>query len=237
VHIDEELVESKISLLRGRGSENNKRILETLALQGPLIKYDIFKALNTTKHYPTISRRVDDLLNRGYINGVGQRTIVVGKRESESTTYGLTWRGLIASLIFESTTENILSVFEKNPHLQLPFPHEITFKIINEIFKKGELQLLIQTFFTGFLRVLPKDLESIEEEYYIMYLIPGFTEIQEEMEDIQLDWGEKDFSKLLDIPGLRELIWTKINEYEKRLSETLEAIREFKKIVKKELIE
>jgi hypothetical protein len=80
----EELTLIRIPALRGRHESNNRFVLETLALQGPLIKYDIYKALKQRgiKHYPTISRRVDDLKKKGSVGASGKRIIKVGRRVS-----------------------------------------------------------------------------------------------------------------------------------------------------------
>ena len=71
MHIEcEEIIRAKVPAFQGRDAKNNKLVLETFALHGPLIKYDVFKALKSkgVKHYPTISRRVDDLRKRGYLD-------------------------------------------------------------------------------------------------------------------------------------------------------------------------
>jgi len=228
LHIEKELVESKISILRGKGSENNRLLLKTLALEGSLIKYDLFKALNETgkeSNYPTISRRVDDLLDRGYLEKVGKRTIVVGKRKDKSSTYGLTWKGFIASLTIEPVAQNILRVLEKNPQLKLPFPRIATLKIIRELFMDRELELIGQALLTGYLKAIPKDLESLKPEQYLAYLLPALTEAPQ----IREKFKEKDLSGLLQIPEVFEFVSKSINDAEKMLEESLSGIRELKK--------
>jgi len=236
LHIEKELVESKIAILRGRGSANNETVLETLALEGPLIKYDLFKELkNSGKKiiYPTISRRVDDLVDRGYLEIVGTRTIVVGKRKDESSTYGLTWKGFIASLTIETVAQDILRVLEKNSHLKFPFPRKAPLRIIGEIFTKEELKLIGQALLTGYLRAIPKDLEYIKPEQYLMYLLPALTEAPSP--EIQKKFEEKDLSRLLQIPEVSEFISKLLNDTEKMLEESLLSIKEIKKGLSKHL--
>jgi len=234
LHIEKELVESKIAVLRGRGSANNGAVLGTIALEGPLIKYDLFKELKNSRRgiiYPTISRRVDDLVDRGYLETVGTRTIVVGKRKDESSTYGLTWKGFIASLTIETVAQDILRVLEKNSHLKFPFPRKVPLRIIGEIFTKGELRLIGQALLTGYLRAIPKDLEYIKPEQYLMYLFPAFTEAPK----IQEKFEEKDLSRLLQIPEVSEFISKLLNDTEKMLEEPLLGIKEIKKGLSKHL--
>lgn len=230
LHIEKELVESKVGILRGRGSKNNELILKTLALEGPLIKYDLFKALKESGKntlYPTISRRIDDLVDRGYLSGVGTRTIVVGKRKDKSSTYGLTWHGLIASLTVEEVAEDVIKVLKNNPHLKLPFPREVTLKIVKEIFGKEELKIISKAFLTGYLKAIPKDLESLRPEQLFMYLFPAITEVPR----IQEKFEEKDFSRLLEIQEVFVFFTDLLEEAEKMYEEALSSVREVKKLL------
>lgn len=230
LHIEKELVESKVGILRGRGSKNNELILKTLALEGPLIKYDLFKALKESGKntlYPTISRRIDDLVDRGYLSGVGTKTIVVGKRKDKSSTYGLTWQGLIGSLTVEEVAEDVIKVLENNPHLKLPFPREVTLRIVKEIFTKEELKIISKAFLTGYLKAIPKDLESLRPEQLFMYLFPAITEAPK----IQEKFEEKDFSRLLEIQEVFIFFTGLLEEAEKMHEEALSSIREVKKLL------
>ena len=228
MYIEKGLVESKIAIFRGRGSENNMLILKTLALRGSLIKYDLFKELKKSgkeTHYPTISRRVDSLLGRGYLEIAGKRTITVGKRKEKSSKYGISWKGFIASLTLEFVAQNIMRVLEKNPQLKLPFPRKATLRIIREIFTDRELRLIGQALLTGYLKAIPKDLESLKPEQYVMYLLPAITEAPQIGEKFE----EKDLSGLLQIPEVLEFVSKLLNDTEKMLELTLLNIREFKK--------
>jgi len=234
MHIEPELIKTKIGALRGRDEGNNRLVLETLALTGPLIKYDIFKALKPrgVRHYPTLSRRVDNLKERGYIAVTGKRPIKVGKKSDESPTYGLTWRGFIASLVIESVIENPIDVVEKNPLLKFDLLHKIPKKtvvdVLRELFTSREIGIIARAVLVGFLRALPRDIESIKQENYIAYLVPGLAEVPE----IREKFEEKDLTKLLQIPGLLELASGLVEAYEGQLSEALSAIR----VIKEELV-
>ena len=228
MHIERALVESKIAIFRGKGSENNTLILETLALTGSLIKYDLFKAIKESRktiQYPTISRRVDNLLGRGYLEPVGKRIITVGKRKEKSSKYGLSWKGLIASFTIKSVARNAIRVLEKNPQLKLPFPRKATLKIVREIFTDRELELIGQALLTGYLKAIPKDLELLKTEQYVAYLLPAITEAPQ----IQEEFGEKDLSGLLQIPEVLDFASKLLNETEEMLEEMLLNIRELKK--------
>jgi len=226
--IDKELVESKIAILCGRGSGNNRAILEALALQGALIKYDIFKALkNKGKEtlYSTVSRRVDDLTHRDYLREVGKRTIRVGKRQDESSTFGLTERGFIASLTIESVAENILGIFRKNPHLELPFPRKEVLKIVEETFTGEELKAIGQSLLVGYLKAIPKDLELLKPDQFIAYLFPAFTEAPSVQKILQ----EKDWFRLLQLPEVFDFVGDLLSTAEKGLEKSLSVIRELRK--------
>jgi len=203
-------------------------ILKTLALDGSLIKYDIFKALKESgeeTHYPTISRRVDNLLGRGYLEIVGKRTITVGKRKDKSSKYGLSWKGFLASLTIESVAQGILNVLVKNPQLKLPFPRKATLRIVREIFTDRELKIIARALLTGYLKAIPKDLEFLRQDQLVAYLLPAITEAPQTQEKFE----EKDLSRLLQIPEVLDFVSKLLNDTEKMLEEGLQNIREFKK--------
>lgn len=221
-----ELVNEKIPALRGRDGRNNKFVLETLALHGPLIKYDVFKALKTrVKYYPTISRRIDDLAARGYLAVAGKRLIKVGKRTEESPTYSLTWRGLIASLTIDVVIERTTEALRINPLLELPFSKEMIINVIDELLTPKERIIVVHSLVEGFFRALPRDLESIEQEKYIAYAVPMVVEIPE----LAGTFGQKDFTRLLTIPGFSEFITRLVNSFEEQLKTSLVAVQVIKK--------
>lgn len=231
MHIEfEEDVKAKIRALRGRDARNNRLVLETLALHGPLIKYDIFKALKSkgVEHYSTISRRVDDLKERGYLAVAGKRLITVGKRSDESPTYASTWRGFIASLAIETVIRDVLSVLENNPLLGFPLPPEVPREMVinalKELFTPREIGIIAHALLVGFLKALPGDLESIAEAEYVMYMLPALARAPKVKEKFE----KKDLTRLLQIPGLLEVVLGLIKTYEKQISELLKGIRAIK---------
>lgn len=227
MYIDKGLVESKIAILRGKGSENNRLLLEMLALEGPLIKYDLFKKFKKQgigAYYPTVSRRVDDLVARSYLRIVGKRIIVVGRRRSWSPTYGLTWKGLISSLTSDLVLNKVVQVFERNPQLELPFPREPTLAIVRELFTDRELKLIGRALLTGYLKAIPKDLASLTQEQLLAYLVPAITEAPQ----IKEKFAEKDLSDLMKIPEVHDFVSKSFDNFEKMLEASLLGIREFK---------
>jgi hypothetical protein len=120
---------------------------------------------------------------------------------------------------------NILEIFRKNPHLELPFPREEVVKIVEEMFTGEELKAIGQSLLTGYLKAIPKDLESLKPEQYIPYLFPAFTEAQSVQKILQ----EKDWLRLLQLPGVFDFVGKFLNMAEKSLEESLSVIREFRK--------
>jgi len=228
LHIEfSELVGAKIPALQGRDEKNNKCVLEILALQGPLIKYDIFKALKPkgVKHYPTISRRVDNLKERGYLSISGKRTTTVGKRKEKSYMYSLTWKGFIASLPIGTVAREVPKVLKNNPLLGIPFPKEIAVKVLSELFTPCEIELVAKALLEGFLRAIPRDIESVEQDKLIAYVLPAMVETPE----IRERFEKKDLTKLFQIPGLLDYVLSLINTSEKQFSDLLAGIRTIKK--------
>ena len=233
MHIEKELVESKIRILRDKGAKNNSQILKILSLKGPLIKYDLFKELKSSKTkmseknvgYPTVSRRVDALVNKGYLQVVGKRVIIVGKREGESSKYGISWKGFLAGLTIDSVAEDVLNVLELNSQLELPFPKEEPIRVTRAIFSNKEMQSIAQALLTGYLKAIPKDLESLKPEQVPMYLFPALTEAPQPTQSFE----KKDMSKLLQIPEVFDFISGSLNKTENMLENSLTAIRDLKK--------
>ena len=220
-------MKTKVPVFRGRDAGNNKLILEVIAFRGPLIKYDVFKSLKSrgVKHYPTISRRIDDLKRRGYLAVAGKRTVNVGRRKGKSLTYALTWRGFIASLMMPPVISDVTRVLDCNPLLRfdLPFqvPKEIVVDAIKELFSPKEIETITRALLIGFLRSLPRNIELIEQEKYLAYLVPGMMETPEVREKFE----GKDLRRLLEIPGLLEWILDLVTTYEQQLAEAVKGIQ------------
>ena len=223
----EELVRDKIHAFRGRDEKNNRLVLEALALQGPLIKYDIFKVLKSrkVKHYPTISRRVDNLRKRGYLDVAGKKAVTIGKKREESSTYALTWRGFIASLTIEGVAKEACRILRIDPLLEIPFPKEMTINVLNELLTPVEIEILVHALLEGFLRALPRDIESTEQEKYLAYIVPALVETPK----IQERFEKKDFSRLFKIPGFLEFAVDLVDSFEKQLMASLTGIQTIRK--------
>lgn len=219
----EEIVKQKIPILERRGARNNKRILEQIALNGPLLKYDVCLKLKLPQsHYGTISRRIDDLKKKKYLGEAGTRETKRGM-QVEQTQFGLTWRGLIASLSLEKVRLNLLRVIEKQPLLEFP---EKTFvlMVIEEVFSSEELDEIVTKFLTGYLNAIPNTIEKIDDGDLLMSIFSAIPEISRMQSGQQIpikNKKAKDLTKLLDKPRilnyLKERILPRIDQFEKQL--------------------
>ena len=215
----DELSQMKIPALRGRVRTNSLLILETIAIEGPLLKYDVYKKLEKKgiSEYSTITRRIDSLKEKGYLNEAGRRKTERGKRKAESM-YGLTWKGLIASLVSRRVRGNALQVIEKNPLLVVP-EKEFILLVLRDIFDPTEIEEIVSTLLYGYLKAIPI-LESIDEEELWIWIIQALREIPPNiMKVTEMPEKEKDLIRLLDNPKIlqyvKEKIIPKISEYER----------------------
>jgi len=220
LHINfNELCELKIPALRGRAKTNNLLILETIAVGGPLLKYDVWKKLNErdVAEYSTVTRRVDALKKKGYLAEAGTRLTERGKQKAESM-YGLTWKGLIASFVSKKVRKSILQVIEKDPLLVIP-EKEFVLLVIKEVFEVRELERIVYLLIYGCLRVIP-NLEDIREEELAVWILHGTAEIPPDLLRINATTEKtKDLTRLLDNPRIlqyiKERIIPMIAEWEK----------------------
>lgn len=114
-----------LSVFKGRQAEYNKRILWVIALEGPLHKFDVWRKLATKKHgsgqgkvpYPTVSRRIDDLFNRGYL--VPQQRMSPHRRR-EVKAYGLAFKSLLVSTKLLRTREEEVKILQRTQDFLLP---------------------------------------------------------------------------------------------------------------------
>jgi hypothetical protein len=230
MHIEQDLVESKIAILRESGHENNRAILNVLANEGPLIKYDLFKAIKKSRGisqktvYSTISRRVDDLASKGFLVIAGKKPIIVGKRHDESSSFGLTWKGVIAGLCLQPVSEKIFRVFEKNSYLLRDFPEE-TWGIVTAVFTEEELRDFVGAFLVGFLSSIPGDLSLVDSKHLAAYIIPAVAQ----MPNLQSSFEGKDFSHLLEIPEVEMFTQKMLAQAEGYLEASLASVRELGK--------
>ena len=159
-------------ILSGKGSKNNRLVFKTLALNGPLSKYELSKILGI--QYPTIHRRVDNLSNLNYLDIADER--VQEKRSDQKTfLYSLTWKGLIVSIQIEDIINNIVEVFRNCPLLKFPEKKKILDLIESyEILNPEDTIQAIELVYEAFLQVLPINFESLSNEplqYYFFQSI------------------------------------------------------------------
>ena len=210
MHINlDELIKSRIPALREKAAENNKRILEQIALNGPLLPYDVHKNLNAKSKgstgpilYSTINRRIKDLKKRGYLKAAGTRLTERGKQTEESM-YGLTWRGFIASLSIAQVRENILQTLEKNPLLTLPEKESILV-VLKEIIIPQELGIIAESIFEAYLNAIP-NVEIIPDgQLWIWFFaINKFPPLPE---NFKLSKVPEDALELLDRPPIFKVL-------------------------------
>lgn len=208
VHIIfDELVKAKIPALGERGAENNKLVLEQIALNGPLLPFDVLKSLGLKlKMYPTIHRRIMDLKNRRYLAEAGKRSTKRGE-QTEKPMYGLTWRGFIASVSIEKVRKNLFQVLEKNPLLTLPEKDAIML-VLKEILTEADLETISKLFLEAYLKAIP-NLEMIRDDqlWIWVFSIQNFPQLSQ---NVKLSKMPKDLLELLDKPAILKVIKEKI---------------------------
>ena len=219
-HINlDELSQMKIPALKGRARTNNLLILETIAIEGPLLKYGVYKKLKKRgiAEYSTVTRRIDSLKEKGYLDEADKRITERGKRKAESM-YGLTWKGFIASLVSEKVTGNVLQVIEKDPLLVIP-EKEFVLLVLRDIFDPKEVEIMANHLLYGYLKAIP-NLESIEEEELGIWVLHALREVSPNTIKVtEIVEKKKDLTKLLDNPRIlqyvKERILPIISEYER----------------------
>jgi len=209
-----------IGAFNGKDAENNRIILETLALKGSLIKWEILKKVKETKKkitWATVSRRVDDLKERGYITETGKRRTSVAKREQDSPIYGLTWKGLVASLPSHEVRNNIVKVIEMSPHLK---PLHTLLSMTRGIYTEDEIRDVTDKFYKA-VRLIPLELESVNETDFFFYLSAALFRT-----DFSIP--EKDLSKLEQNPELLKFLYNAVIKEEESTVKSLENLRGMK---------
>jgi len=229
-----ELAQMKIPALKERSRENNLSILKTIALEGPMLKYDMYKRLEKRgiREYSTITRRVDSLKEKGYLDEAGKRNTERGKQKEESM-YGLTWRGFIASITIEEVGEKILDVLKINPLLVFPEKEHIL-TLIKEILTEQEIETIVRSILKAFLGIIP-NLELIEDQQLFLMLMSTLGELSLP-ENFKLSRIPKNAWELLDRPSIlkvvKEMIVPFIKQYVdgiKMMYQLVSAFEEFDK--------
>lgn len=210
-HINlDELSQMKIPALKGRARTNNLLILETIATEGPLLKYDVYKKLKKggIAEYSTVTRRIDSLKEKGYLDEAGKRITERGKRKAESL-YGLTWKGFIASFLSEKVRQNVLQVIEKNPLLTLP-EKKFVLLILRDVFNSKEIEKISNLLLYGCLKTIP-NLEDIGKEELGIWILHGMKEIPpNNIKANEILEKTKDLTKLLDNPRILQYVKDRI---------------------------
>jgi hypothetical protein len=208
----------KIPALKGLARPSTLLILETIALEGPLLKYDVYKKLEDKgiPQYSTVTRRIDSLRKKGYLKEAAKRKTERGRRKAESM-YGLTWKGLVASLASPQVRKNALRATEKNPLVAIP-EKEFVLLVVGDIFDPVEFEKVVSVLLYGYLKAIP-NLDSIKEEELLVWLPQALKEIPFEIvRPIEISEKKKDLTRLLDNPRIlqyvKDRIIPKISEYE-----------------------
>ena len=217
MHINQKQLKAKISIFMGRASEKNNQVLEVIALNGPLLKYDVNRFVGW--HYSTVSRRIDDLNRRGYLTESGTRKTQKGDQE---TLFGLSWSGLIASLISENVRANIFNVIELNMEtLQTGKNTFIKFsqifsllKKISTVYNEEQIAVFVKSLFLGYLSSSAPSLENMMEiaDYPgVDNLMWSMMVLQQSFQYMSDENGENavdilDVVKLVDDPEVLELV-------------------------------
>ena len=219
--IFDDLVKSKISILKGRGAEYNKYVLKNIAMNGHLLPYDVFnnlkqKCIFDKLYYPTVLRRIKDLEKKGYLAEAGKRITTRGK-QTEEATYGLTWRGFIASLSIDDVSEKLIQVIRKNPLLSLP-EKESLLLILDEILTPDELAIFSKSLLEAYLRVIP-NLELIRDDQLLIWFLAINKFPQFQFSRIPENGWE-----LLDKPAILNFVKDKIVPFIRQKTEELSSL-------------
>ncbi len=206
----DELMKLKIPALR-RAAENNIHILNQIALNGPLLPYDIFNNLKeegiyVRTDYPTVNRRIRGLKKKGYLSEAGKRRTERGKRTKESL-YGLTWKGFITILSIKEVRENVIQVLRKNPHLTFPEKESIL-QVLEEIITPEELEIISRSLLEAFMGVIP-NLETIRDDQLLIWFFT-INDLPRFPKNFKLSKMPKNAWELLDRPSIFKIIKEKI---------------------------
>jgi hypothetical protein len=175
------------------------------------------------KNYPTVSRRVDDLVERSYLTVTGSKTVREGtRRQEEVNIYGVTWRGLITALSDQEVTTDVVGVLKRHePSLQFPGRH-IAMKVIEKW--PEETRHDLKLFWTAFLQVVPSHIEDIPQEAYASFLFPSLAVLAEQPR-LPQRIDQQFVVKLLNDPTIREWAKRETAKIVQRLKSQLDAFK------------
>ncbi len=213
----ENLVGEKIPVLTGRASKNNRRILKAIAQSGAQLKYDISKTSDLI--YSTVSRRVDDLVKRGYLRDSGTRVTSRGD-QSEETQYGLTWKGWVATLYDLELRGNATSVLRNNINTILPdfsvFPdislNDVLFSFLEVVdlsYDLDEIEVLFNILFRALVKLNTPSIEEMQIWGYYPLLDSYIENIRIEIDELApegITGNYLNFTDLLDNQTIHSLV-------------------------------
>jgi len=170
------LIESKIPPFQGTKAQNNRLVLGYIAIKGPSLPYDVFKDLKVDGYYkenqyPTVYRRIKDLVKNGYLMEAGERSTKRGK-QTEETQYSITWKGFVASLAIEDLRNKILDAVERNleslnfelikgTSLYLGDFYPSIRKIVYTIFSESQIEAIVTILFKAYLESAAPSLDNV----------------------------------------------------------------------------
>jgi len=174
--------------------------------------------------YSTVSRRVDDLYERGYITKAGTQKTTRG-RQSAETKYGLSWKGFIASLAIPTVRTSILQTLTENSQLQIP-EREFVLAVISEIYSHEDLEVISTSFFIGFLLCTAPPLDDLLDEDLKGWLLSAFRAAPRSELKTK---NTMNLFTLLDNPKIlhyvKENYIPLIDDYEKQVFETYQLLK------------
>jgi len=216
---------AKIPAFNGQKAKNSRKIIRLLVDKGPQIKYEIWNRMKPIP-YPTVKRRIDDLVKRGYLGVVTTTRTKTNYSPNASKVYGLTWRGLIAGLLLRPT-KDVTQILRANPLLN--FDHKDRFLgIIEAIYTSQEINETSLKVASAFVGRLPSDIESIPSADLGIYAFPTILSMGKEL---PFDKIERNKEKLLEIPIIKDTLLRIVDHSEKELRRDLESIELFRKLL------
>ena len=219
-----EIVSWKIPALGGRDAETNLMVLELLALEGPQTAWKTNSMLGRNrKQYPTIFRAIVRLRKWGYLAKTG--TVKMEKKKGRTPTFGVSWRGLLASLASDKVCTNILDVLNKNDQLDLPIPRDVFLDLAKALWSSEQIQEITMSLFESLVNTIPHDIESTPDEVLLGYLVPALIDAAPVLENIM----PKETTELLKYPKLQDWFEELIAKEAARLQRDLTRIEEAKR--------
>jgi hypothetical protein len=206
---------------------SNSRIL---ALNGSESVWDITKNFHPslTTHdrqnfYPTLLRRVDDLAKRGYLV-VTERLKQDLDKSREKALYGLSLKGLFASLVEPDVRANVLDVLIKNPQTFYPPLWPIVKALFkHEIISEKDLENIAYEVFIETVKFLPNDIEILDESSLkvvvisLAFLLQSYVAVLDEQK-------RRDLQLAIETAGFKPMIEDLLRDTKSSLDASLKAI-------------